>query len=124
MRVTCRREVFAAALAVLLLGGCGHVISSDLTGGDDFDFKQKHECVAAQAGEGQVEVRYLGSGGVYIEWREEALLIGPSFSNPSIFRAAVGRAKFNEGRIARALDVLDLGKVRAILAGHSHYDHI
>ncbi|HYI11489.1 MAG TPA: MBL fold metallo-hydrolase [Thermoanaerobaculia bacterium] len=124
MRVTCRREVLAAALAVLLLSGCGHVISGALTGGDAFDFAQKHECVAAQPAPGQVEVRYLGSGGVYVEWRGDAILIGPSFSNPSLLRAAFGQAKFDEGRIARALGVLDLTKVRAILAAHSHYDHI
>lgn len=128
MRMTCRREVFAAVLAVLLLGGCGHALSRDVTGGEPFDFAQKRECIAAQAKPGQVEVRYLGSGGVYIEWRGDAILIGPSFSNPSVLRAAFWKAKFDEGRIGRALEPLEstgnLRKVRAILAGHSHYDHI
>lgn len=111
------RKVLAAALA-LLLCGCAHVVP-----GHDFDFAEPHECPPA-TDPTKVEVRYLGSGGVYIRWRDDAILLGPSFSNPGVLRAGLWRAQFDQKRIDRALESIDRTKVRAILAGHSHYDHI
>lgn len=117
-----RREI---ALAVaLFLAGCGHVIPADLTAdGKPFDFAQVRECAPA-SDPNKVEVRYLGSGGVYIRWRNDAILLGPSFSNPGVLRAGLWLAAFDEKRVARAMRSIDRTKVRAILAGHSHYDHI
>jgi L-ascorbate metabolism protein UlaG (beta-lactamase superfamily) len=112
--------------AVLLLAGCGHVIPGSLTGdGQPFDFKSppcKPEIPANNPE--KVEVRYLGSGGLYVRWRGEAILVGPQFSNPGLIRAGLGRSRFDETRIRTALDQLGPAPVRAILAGHSHYDHI
>lgn len=105
------------ATAILFLTACGHVVG-------DFDFAQPHECDDAPAAEDQVDVRYLGSGGVWIGWQGDAILLGPSFSNPSILRAAAWRMAYDEGRINRALKKVKIENVRAILAGHSHYDHI
>lgn len=115
MRLT--RFVFAAAVVLALLGGCGHVLSG-------FDYAKEHACVDASATDEQVEVRYLGSGGVYIRWRGEAILLGASFSNPGMVRALLLRPKANDSRIEHYLKPLDLKRVRAILAAHSHYDHI
>lgn len=111
------------ALVALLSAGCGHVIPGTVTGGDPFDFAVEHECQQAEE-PGKVEVTYLGSGGVYIAWRNEAILIGASFSNHGLLRAGFGLATFDKQRIANRLRLIDTGKVRAILAGHSHYDHI
>lgn len=114
------------AAAVLILAGCGHVVPGSLTGdGKPFDFKFP-PCKAdlAAANPEKVEVRYLGSGGLYVRWRDEAILLGPQFSNPGLIRAGLGRSRFDEARIRAALDQLGPSPVRAILAGHSHYDHI
>ena len=107
----------------LLLAGCGHVIPGTLTGGDPFDFALEHTCAPA-SDDTKVQVTYLGSGGVYIVWKGDAILIGPSFSNHGLLRAAAGFATFDEQRIASRMKSIDATKVRAILAGHSHYDHI
>lgn len=111
------------ALMVLLFAGCGHVIPGTLTGGDPFDFAVEHECQSAND-PGKAQVIYLGSGGVYIAWRDDAILIGPAFSNHGLLRAGFGLATFDKRRIANRLGLIDTSKVRAILAGHSHYDHI
>ena len=109
------RAIFGAAL--LLLAGCGHTIG-------DFDFA-KPGCKAFHHTDPErVEVRTLGSGGLYVRWRGEALLVGPQFSNPGLVRAAFGKSEFDRARIARGLAPLDVAAVRGILIGHSHYDHI
>jgi L-ascorbate metabolism protein UlaG (beta-lactamase superfamily) len=109
--------VFAAALAVVLLAGCGHV-----AGG--FDFANPGCGPYRDTGSDQVEVHYLGSGGAAIRWRGDAILLGPSFSNPGILRAGFLRGKADLPRIQTALAGCGTGDVRAIFAGHSHYDHI
>lgn len=123
MRLT-HRQTFVVVL-VLFLCGCGHTIPGSLTGdGKPYDFAKPHDCVKPPHDPEKVEVRYLGSGGVYLRWREEAILIGPSFSNPGLIRAQFLRVKPNQARIDRALKKFEHQRVRAILAGHSHYDHL
>lgn len=118
-------RALAAAVVLVLLGGCGHVISGSLTAdGKDFDYLRKHDCKPATANDDQVEVRYLGSGGVYIRWRGEGVLVGASFSNPGMLRAWFLSPNPQQARIDAALQSLPLSSVQGIIAGHSHYDHI
>lgn len=109
---------FAASVALsLLLAGCGSRF-----GATDF---RKLTCTPAQdTDSAKVEVRYLGSGGVAIHWRGDAILLGPAFSNPSLLRAGVWRGGVDLPRIRTALGRLDHMNVRAVFAAHSHYDHI
>jgi hypothetical protein len=112
-------------VAILLLAGCGSVIRQEFldNGTKDFDFMDP-DCgsrVVAVPREA-VEVRYLGSGGVYIRWGDEAILIGPYFSRPGLVRPLLGNIAFDEARIAQGM--AGHGEIRAILAGHSHFDHI
>lgn len=124
MRRSWRGQTWLAA-CLLLLGGCGHVLPGSLTGdGRPYDFARPPQCSQPAPDAGKVEVRYLGSGGVYIRWRGDAILIGPSFSNPGLVRAGFGRMKHDRARIARGLEGIDLRSVRGFFAGHSHYDHI
>jgi L-ascorbate metabolism protein UlaG (beta-lactamase superfamily) len=99
-------------LILLLIGGCAHTLP-------DTD-----DCKAPAPDREKVEVRYLGSGGIYLRWRDDAILVGPSFSNPNPVRAQLLRAKPNEERIRKAFEHIEHHRVRAIFAGHSHYDHI
>ncbi|MFL6245044.1 MAG: MBL fold metallo-hydrolase [Thermoanaerobaculia bacterium] len=103
-------SLLLAALILLPIGGCRHTLSG--TKG----------CQAPAPDPSKVEVRYLGSGGIYLRWRDDAILLGPSFSNPWFFRAGLGRVKPNGQRIDNAN--VEYQYVRAIFAGHSHYDHI
>ena len=123
MRLTAR-QTFVAVLA-LFLGGCGHTIPGSLTGdGKPYDFAKQHACADPQPQGDQIQVRYLGSGGIYLRWRDEAILIGPSFSNPGLIRARFLRVKPDKTRIESALNGFEYQRVGAILAGHSHYDHL
>jgi hypothetical protein len=124
MRLT-RCQTFVSLAILLLLGGCGHIVPGALTGdGKPYDFAAPHPCVAPPPDPEQVEVRYLGSGGIYLRWRSDAILIGPSFSNPNPVRAQFLRVKPDMKRIASGLAFLGDAPVRAIFAGHAHYDHI
>lgn len=122
MRRTTRCEALVLAVAALL-AGCGHLIPAELTGtGMQFDFAQ-HPCHPYQdADSGKVEVRTLGSGGALIRWRGETLLLGASYSNPGLLRAYAWRGRANDALIDDALHGVE--NVRAVFAGHSHYDHI
>ena len=102
----------SAALILLLIGGCRHTHPGT------------EGCKGPDPDPAKVEVRYLGSGGIYLGWRDDAILLGPSFSNPWFLRAGLGRVKPNEQRIDTALKGFDSRRVRAIFAGHSHYDHL
>jgi L-ascorbate metabolism protein UlaG (beta-lactamase superfamily) len=103
---------FAAALSLLLSAGCGHMLPGT------------SHCQEPPHDREKVELRYLGSGGIYLRWRDDAILVGPSFSNPNPLRARFLRVKPNEHRIDAALQGIEIQRVRAIFAGHSHYDHI
>lgn len=122
MRRKTRCEALVLAV-VAFLAGCGHVLPAELTGtGNRFDFAQ-HSCDPYPvADSGKVEVRTLGSGGALIRWRGESLLLGASFSNPGLLRAYAWRGRANDALVDGALRGVE--NVRAVFAGHSHYDHI
>jgi L-ascorbate metabolism protein UlaG (beta-lactamase superfamily) len=112
-----------AALLILFLTSCaGSVIRREYTGTPhDFDFR--HPGCTASTPQSGFTVRYLGSGGVYINWKDDALLIGPYFSHAGgVLAAQFGHVHFDDERIARGMR--DVKNVRAILFGHSHFDHI
>lgn len=122
------RSISAAlALAAMLLAGCSHAISrAPNHEGGRFDFR-KVKCensLARDSAEGLVSVRYLGGGGVAIGWQGETVLTAPFFSNYSLARVLCGRIRPNEKAIENGLAGVPLGTVRAVLAGHSHYDHL
>lgn len=120
-------------LAILILGltGCnGHVIrpqhAPNYASQGAFDFK-KPPCLLSpkpELGPDDVAVRYLGTGGLYIEWRNTAILMSPFFSNPGFFRVPFGHLATDEDAVRCGLGSMDLSRVRALAAGHSHYDHI
>jgi hypothetical protein len=104
----------------------GSVIPGDLTGdGKAFDFKNP-PCQAAVTTptSGAVDVRYTGSGGVYIGWQGNAILLGPFFSNPGLIAAQFRNLHHDTDRIQQHMQALTGAPIRAILTGHSHYDHI
>ena len=83
-------------------------------------------CVRAlsSAEANEVDVRYLGSGGVFLGWRETAVLLGPFFTNPPPRSNLFGKFRHDRPRIAAHLRDVPLAEVRAIVTGHAHYDHL
>lgn len=119
----------AVLMLALACAGCGHVIRGELAPnhpGPAYDFA-KQRCARQRpggAGPEEVFVRYLGAGGLYLEWRGTPILVGPFFSNPSFPRAVFGRLAADENRIRGGLKGMDLAGVQAIFVGHAHYDHL
>ena len=113
-------------LAALLLSGCGSVIDAPYTStGHPFDFRRPNCPAPPAALPAAAGVRYLGSGGGGITWQGATLLAGPYLSHAgSVLRANFGRVHFNTARIDAGLREIDLSSVRAIITGHSHFDHI
>ncbi|HEX5717033.1 MAG TPA: MBL fold metallo-hydrolase [Thermoanaerobaculia bacterium] len=126
-------QLRSAAVLTLTLAltcaGCGHVIQGEFAPnhpGKTYDFAGR-KCDRQRpggAGPDEVFIRYLGAGGLYLEWRGTPVLFGPFFSNPSFPRALLGRLAANQVRIEGGLKGMDLGGVKAIFVGHAHYDHL
>jgi hypothetical protein len=128
-----RRSLFVfAMLAVVAAGllGCAHAIGPNLPtpGAPKYDFRQPPCAPAPAPGDltpdDRVVVRYLGAGGLYVGWRGAALLTGPFFSNPGLWRTGLGKIRMRQAAIRQGLAGIPRERVGAILAGHSHYDHI
>jgi len=113
-------------LLTAVLTRCGSVIQGDYASdGQPFDFaKPRCSASAVDPTLTQVDIRYLGAGGVYIGWGPDAIMTGPFFSNPGVLRAAFGKYESDTERVRLHLRRVPVQKVRAILIGHSHYDHI
>lgn len=92
-------------------------------------FSEPRDVGCAGAPAAVVEVTYLGAGGFLIRHRDEtrginrAIMTGPFFSNPGILRSLLGfPIAADPARITEFLP--PVGDVKAILVGHSHYDHL
>lgn len=119
-----RRFLLAITIAAAL-ARCSSTMPGDVTSNHQpFDYAS-HDCQASlQAPKAdEVDVRYLGSGGAYVAWRGDAILLGPFFSNPPLLANLFGRMRHDRPRIAAHLRDVAPASVRAIVTGHSHYDH-
>lgn len=105
----------------------GHVIrrANLPDGAADFDFRQP-PCAPGPQPTAETEdvlLRYLGVSGVYIQWRGVALLTAPFFSRYSGRQVAVGSVDPDVAAIERGMAGLPGTPIRAVIVGHSHYDH-
>jgi hypothetical protein len=92
----------------------------------DFDFKAP-PCPPAPrppVGGDDLLLRYLGVGGLYLEWRGASILTAPFFSNYGELRAGFRDVGWDEEAIRQGLADLPLADTGAVLVGHSHYDHL
>jgi hypothetical protein len=73
-----------------------------------------------------VQVSFLGVGGVIVLWQGQAVMTATLYSNPTIGELALSEIHADRQRIDGLLreEQHDLTGVRAILSGHSHYDHL
>jgi hypothetical protein len=120
-----------ALILLLTLAGCGgHAIRPEFAPNyasqGAFNFKKPPCRLSAKPvlQPDEAAIRYLGAGGLYLEWEGTALLMSPFFSNPRTWRVPLGHLRMDEAAVGRGLERMDLSRVRAIAAGHSHYDHI
>jgi L-ascorbate metabolism protein UlaG (beta-lactamase superfamily) len=125
------RLVHLAGITAILasLAGCGGHLVRRPPALAPFDFAHPpcplaDRPAAPAAGEATVEMRYLGAAGLYLRWGEDAILLGPYFSNPGLLRTLFGRWRADRLAVERGLAGLPVAEVEAILAGHAHYDHV
>jgi hypothetical protein len=73
-----------------------------------------------------VLVSFLGVGGLILRWQGQAIMTAPLYSNPTIGELALSEIHPDPQRIDGLLreEQHELASVRAILCGHSHYDHL
>ena len=74
----------------------------------------------------EVQIKYLGAGGVVIKRGADVIVTAPFYSNPSIPRVAFGEIRARPDQIDRFLGGPrnGLAGATAILVGHAHYDHL
>ena len=79
-----------------------------------------------------LRIKYLGTGGVYIERCRggtcEAIMTAPFFSHTSLLALGLSEVKSDPTVVTANMNALlnatELIRVEAVLAGHSHHDHI
>lgn len=73
-----------------------------------------------------LQIKYLGAGGVLLRRGPDVLVTAPFFSNPSLLRVAFGELQAHPEQIDRFLPPVtrDLSDATAVLVGHAHYDHL
>ena len=69
-----------------------------------------------------LQVKYLGAGGFLLQWGQDVILTAPFFSNPGLLRVLFWSIHADPERINAFLPPVE--DVKAILVGHSHYDHL
>lgn len=114
-------------LALFLLTACGHTISYAPNYGGPFDFRRPPCTPAprpAAPPAGEVDLRYLGAGGLYIEWKGQAVLLPPFFTTAAYHKVLFTKLSLKDERLRQGLGAMDLSRVSAIVVGHSHYDHL
>jgi hypothetical protein len=111
------------------MGSCsGHVVRQPYVPNHPGDFDlRRPPCEAAPRPDdspSDLVIRYLGVGGLYIEWEGVSLLTAPLFTRYGPMHVAFGAIRWDEDAIRRGLDGLPLETIRAVLVGHAHYDHL
>lgn len=74
----------------------------------------------------RLAINYLRAGGVLFRWHGEAIMTAPFFSNYPLATLLAHRITPDRRAIAMGSSDpwLKLDRVRALVVGHSHYDHI
>jgi hypothetical protein len=105
------------ALIALTLAGCSQSTAN-------LHLQTAAESHTIGSGGRTATFEYLGTGGWLIRRGGDAVLTAPFFTNPSFFRLPF-RTSSNRAVVQQHMDRLgNLDDVRAVVAGHAHYDHI
>lgn len=109
-----------ALLCLLFAGGCAGSIGN-------LDVKQgvvERTCCPT-LGDTPVEFEYLGTGGWIVRRGNDAVMTAPFFTNPRVVRALALPIRPATALIHRQMQTVQgREKVRVMLAGHAHYDHL
>ncbi len=76
------------------------------------------------AASGKVVVQYLGVGGFLFKRGSDVILTSPFYSSPSLLEIAFNHEVRSDRALIDRLFPQDGERAKAILVGHSHYDHL
>ena len=112
-----RHAAILAAALPFLAAGCAHQYL------DPRLFGQFREPVP-DIKPGTVQVRFLGVGGFIIQRDDDIVLTAPFYTNPKLgFLLGTSKVQPNETLIKSLLHERWASEAKAILVGHTHYDH-
>lgn len=114
------------ALWVLGLSACGLGCRSTGVLDPRLYGQPRAEADAAQPGQDQVRVTFLGTQGFLIERGKDVVLTAPLYSNPPLDRVLDdnGTLTVDKALIDRLLPNAWLQDLDAVIVGHGHYDHL
>ncbi|MBK6902341.1 MAG: MBL fold metallo-hydrolase [Saprospirales bacterium] len=124
------KHFFFLISAVLVFSGCGRQMAKRLVDDEAIQVSDS-EIRLGESFRDSLSIRYLGCGGLYIRKGDQAFLVDPFFSNQGPLlclpfkklrheRELIKGFFHEEFHSARDWD----GIIKAVLVGHSHYDHI
>lgn len=79
---------------------------------------------AAPAPRDVVKIQYLGVGGYLVRRGDDVVLFGPQYTNPSLLEVLFDHEIRTDQALVDRLLPSDAARARAIVIGHSHYDHL
>lgn len=71
-----------------------------------------------------LQVKFLGVGGFMLEYGGDAVLTAPLYTRPTMFEVTTGFVDADPNAVDTHLPAASLANLRAVLAGHAHYDHL
>ncbi len=107
--------VAPAALAILTIAACGTY---------KIPLRSCPTLPAPSPPKATVSVQYLGVGGVLLRRGDDVVLTAPLYSNPSLLEVGLDHAIRPDVELIDKLLPKEARDARAILVGHSHYDHL
>lgn len=70
------------------------------------------------------EIRYYGTGCLSVQRGETAILTDPYISNLSTLQVSLGKVKTDVNYVELYINPAALRKVKMVMVGHSHYNHL
>jgi hypothetical protein len=106
-------RLFVAVICACVVSGCA----------SDRQF-MRSVMQPAQLPDDSLRVRYFGTGCMLMEHGGKAVFTDPFVSNPRVLRSLAGRVSTDTAYVNRYIGPADLSKVRMVVSGHAHYDHL
>jgi L-ascorbate metabolism protein UlaG (beta-lactamase superfamily) len=114
-----------AAAAIALLACSSDAAHDDSVSDPAIVSGSEVEAVPEPAASETLRVRSYGVAGFLLEHRGEAVLTAPLFTRASLFDVFVGNPVTSDpALVAQRFPASDAAKLRAVVTGHAHYDHL
>ena len=118
---TIRKTTWAVTGIILLaIALCWFLLQP---GGDIGNYKTYYIHEAAEPHHGAVKVTFLGAASLLIDDGETQLMIDGFISRKPLWQVATAKLSTDKAAIGAVLEKLQINRLQAVFASHSHYDH-